>query len=119
VSEAGLKRMGLRACGLVMVIAGLALYDTYDVSFTHRVLLPLVMAVGAWALVQNTAAVAMGVTVLAMIHSDLDSTNPIDRIAYPLIAGTGTVTLAVIVWRRFRARIRNTHAARWSSRRTS
>lgn len=111
--------MGLRICGLVMVIAGLALYDTHDVSITHRVLLPLVMAVGAWALVQNTAAVAMGVTVLAVIHSDLDSDNRVDRIAYPLIAGAGAVTLAVIAWRRFRARIRDTHAARWSSRRTS
>lgn len=113
-----LRRMGLRIAGLVLVIAGLALFDTSSSSVTQRLVLPLAMAVGAWALVQNAAAVALGVTVLALIHSDLSASHWIDRLAYPILTGFGGAVLIAIAWRRFRDRMRDTHHARWAGRRS-
>jgi adenosylmethionine-8-amino-7-oxononanoate aminotransferase len=76
------------------------------------------MALGTWALVQNVAAVAIGVTVLATIHTDLSS-DWIHGYAYPALAVAGAVALTFIAAGRLRRRIRETHTERWSDRRAS
>lgn len=114
-----LPRLGLRIAGLVLVTSALALYDTTSAAIAHRLLLPLTLAIGAWALVQNAAAVALVVTALALIHTDLAASHWIDRLAYPAVAASGAAVLIVIASRRFRDRIRHTHDARWSGRRSS
>jgi hypothetical protein len=82
----------------------------------QRLWLPLLMAAGAWALTRNLTAVAFGGTLLAAIHSNLQAAEWVDRLAYPLLALLGSLVLAVILIRRFRARIAATHDARWANR---
>ena len=112
-----LDRPVLRLLGLVVVLAGLAFYDPEGHSVLQRLLLPLLMAAGAWALVQNLAAVALAVAVLGLINLDLAGGDWIDRIAWPAITLTATVAFLWILFRRFRARIAETHDARWAERR--
>jgi hypothetical protein len=108
-----------RLIGLATVLIGLALYDPHAAGAVHRLALPLLMAAGAWALVQNLAAVALAVAVLGMIHLDLANGDWIDRIAWPILTLAAWVTFTWILIGRFRQRIRDTHEARWQSRRDS
>jgi hypothetical protein len=77
---------------------------------------PALLALGAWALVRNVAAVALGTAVLAAIHSDLGAADPVTGVIYPSVAATASLVLAVIFARRFRARILATRAERWAPR---
>jgi hypothetical protein len=106
-----------RLIGLATVLVCLALYDPAGAGALQRLLLPLLMALGAWALVQNLAAVALAVAVLGLIHLDLTTGDWIDRIAWPILTLAAIATLIAIMIRRFRARISETHAARWAERR--
>ena len=106
-----------RLVGLAVVLVCLAVYDPGGDSVQQRLLLPLLMAAGAWALVQNLAAVALAVAVLGVIHLDLGSGDWIDRIAWPLLTLAATAAFVWILVRRFRARIAETHEARWADRR--
>lgn len=114
-----LDRLWLRLTGLLVLLSCLALLDPGSASVFHRLVIPLIMAAGTWALIQNAAAVALGATVLGAIHSELAATHWIDRLAYPALTLTGSAVLAVITFRRFRHRISRTHEARWADRRTS
>ncbi len=106
----------LRGLGVVTICLCLALYEPGGSSLWHQLLLPMLLALGAWLLVQNLAAVAFGTTVLAIIHSSPGSQDPIVGLAYPALAGVGLVTLACILGQRFRARIEATRSARWAHR---
>lgn len=108
-----------RLIGLVVVLICLTVYDPIAGSALQRLLLPLLMAAGAWALVQNLAAVALAVAVLGVIHWDLSTGDWIDRIAWPLLTVLASLTFAWILRDRFRQRIRDTHEARWHSRKDS
>jgi len=112
-----LDRPLLRLAGLATVLACLAFYDPDAGSGLQRLALPLLMALGAWALVQNLAAVALAVAVLGVIHLDLDGDDWIDSIAWPTLTLAAVIALLVIMIRRFRARIAETHEARWADRR--
>ncbi len=108
--------MGYRIAGVCLLIGGLIVYDPNSGSLVHRLAIPALMAFGAWGLVQNLAAVALGVTVLAGIHSDIDNAYWLDALGYPIITIVAALTLTVILVRRFRQRIRDTHAQRWRNR---
>ena len=112
-----LDKPAQRLAGLATLLATFALYDPAAGDAVHRLALPLLMALGAWALVQNLAAIAIAVAVLGVIHLDLTEGDWIDRIAWPLITLLAIVTLAAIMLRRFRQRIADTHEARWEGRR--
>jgi len=112
------ERFPLRVLGFLLLMGCLAFYDATSDSTLHRLGIPLLMALGAWSLVQNLAAVAIGGTVLAVIHTDLGAGQWIDSIAYPALAGIGLAVLTVIAWQRFTRRIARTHDARWSERET-
>jgi hypothetical protein len=105
-----------RLAGLILLIACVLLYDPLLDSAFQRLLVPLVMAVGAWALIQNLTVVAMAVAVLAALASSPGAADWIPGAAYPATAVAAT---GVVLWtaaRRFRRRIRETHAERWSDR---
>lgn len=106
----------LRTAGVVVLVLCLLWYVPGADSTTQRLWLPLLMAAGAWALTRNLTAVALGGTLLAAIHSDLQAAEWIDRLAYPLLALLGALVLTAILVRRFRARIAATHDARWANR---
>lgn len=110
------RGLWLRGAGVGVLILCLLWYVPGADSTAQRLWLPLLMAAGAWALTRNLTAVAIGGTMLAAIHSDLQATEWIDRLAYPLLALLGALVLAVILLRRFRARIIATHDARWANR---
>ena len=111
-----LDRPWHRLAGLAVVLVCLGVYEPGTAGTDQRLIYPLVMAAGAWALVQNLTAVALAGTVLAVIHTDL-SGDWISRYAYPGLAVMGVVILAWTGVQRFRRRIAETHGARWSDRR--
>ena len=106
-----------RLLGLLTILGCLAFYDPESTAVAQRLLLPLLMAAGAWALVQNLAAVALAVVVLGLIHLDFSSGDWIDRIAWPILTLTAGLTFGAILIGRFRQRISDTHEARWQRRR--
>lgn len=112
-----LDRPWQRLAGLVVLLGCLALFEPGAPGMLHRLVYPLVMAAGAWALVQNGVAVALAGTVLAAIHSDPGAQDRITGIVYPALAVAGGLILLVTAARRFRRRIAETHDARWSDRR--
>jgi len=110
------SRTWLRLLGTAVIIAALLIYEPGADDVVQRLGLPLVLAAGAFALVQNPAAVALGTLVLAVIHSDLSAASWIPAAAYPLIAAAATLVLLSIGWRRLKDNIAATHEARWASR---
>ena len=114
-----LDRPVQRLVGLAIVLASLAFYDPSATSVVQRLAVPLLMALGAWALVQNLAAVALAVAVLGVIHLDLATGDWVDRIAWPILTLAAVATFLWILIGRFRQRIRDTHEARWQRRRDS
>ena len=111
-----LKLAGARISGLLILIVCFAIYDPQSASLTHRLVLPLIMVLGAWALVQNAAIVALATALLAGLASNPGSGFWIEAYAYPVLAIVAGVTVAAITAQRFRQRIQDTHAARWSNR---
>ncbi len=112
-----LDRPWQRLTGLIIVLGCLAIYDPGAAGVDQRLILPLLMALGAWALVQNLAAVALAVVVLGIIHLDLGASNWIDRVAWPVLTLAAGLTLMMIGLKRFRRRIEETHESRWADRR--
>lgn len=110
------SRIWLRLLGTAVIIAALLVYEPGADDVIQRLGLPLILAAGALALVQNPAAVALGTLVLAVIHSDLNAASWIPATAYPLIAVAATLVLLSIGWRRLKDNIAATHEARWASR---
>ncbi len=108
-----------RLIGLTIVLVCLAVYDPAATSPMQRLVLPLMMAAGAWALVQNLAAVALAVAVLGAVHWDLATGDWIDRVAWPILTVFASLAFLWILLNRFRQRIRDTHEARWQGRRDS
>ena len=117
--DLALKRPVLRLLGFISLIACLIFYDSTSSATTHRLVLPLLMAAGSWALVQNATAVLLGISVLTFIHTNLAASHWIDRFAYPALAALSILALLTILIARFRRRIRATHAERWTERRSS
>lgn len=112
-----LDRPWHRLAGLLVLLGCLALFEPGAPGLSHRLVYPLAMAAGAWALVQNGVVVALAGTVLAVIHTDLGAPDRISGIVYPALALAGALLLLVTAVRRFRRRIAETHEARWSDRR--
>lgn len=111
-----IDRLALRAAGTAALIVALLIYDATSDALWQSLLLPLGMAIGALALVQNVAAVAFGTVILALIHSDLSGDSWVERLAYPLLAAAAGTTLLAISITRFRRRIIDTRDARWARR---
>ncbi len=106
----------VRGLGGLMIAAGLWLYDD---ALPHPLIglaLPALFAAGLLLLLRNLAAVCLGTGLLALTHTDLNGDWMV-AIAYPLIAITTLGGSAYIYCIRFQQRIRNTHGARWRSRR--
>ena len=108
--------MGRRISGVVVLSGCLLAYDPAGTDLLQRGIIPALMALAAWGLVQNLAAVALGVAVLGAIHSDFSAPHCLDRLVYPATSLAAGVTVAVIVWRRFQRRIQATHEPRWRNR---
>ena len=113
-----LNRPALRLLGFISLIACLVFYDSTSSTTTHRLVVPLLMAAGSWALVQNATAVLLGISVLTFIHTDLAASHWIDRFAFPALAALSTLALLAILVARFRRYIKATHAERWTERRS-
>ncbi len=111
-----LDRPVARLFGLTLILVCLALFNPEANTALQRLVVPLLMAAGAWALVQNLAAVALAVAVLGAIHWDLASGDWIDRFAWPVLTVLAGITFLWILLGRFRQRIRDTHEQRWLSR---
>ena len=106
-----------RIAGVVLLAVCVVAYEPTADTAWHRLLLPLGMALAAWLMVQNLAAVALGTFLLAAIHGDPGAGDAITGIGYPVVAAVAGLTLLGILVQRFRARIRATHDARWQRRR--
>jgi len=106
-----------RLSGLVVILACLTIFEPGTGGVAQQLVIPLVMAAGALALIQNLAAIALAMAVLGVIHLDLNADNWIDRIAWPVLTVAALLVLMMIGLKRFRRRINETHDARWADRR--
>jgi hypothetical protein len=110
------SRILQRLVGLMLVIIFLFGYAPDSSTLMQRLWLPLLGGVGAFLVVQNVLAVALGVALLAGINSAPGSSDALNGTVYPLLAATGAIVAGVIVARRFGAAMRNTRAARRAAR---
>lgn len=107
----------LRGLGLILILASSLIFDSHSDAPMHDLWLPLVMAISAMLALQNTLAVALGTTALAGIHTNFQSADWVQAQAYPLLVMFGTLTIVVILVRRFRERIIVTREEREARRR--
>jgi len=105
-----------RIAGVVLLGLAVLLYDSASDSPIHRLVVPLAMAVATWLMVQNAAAVLLGVVLLTAIHSDPADSDWINSHAYPALAILSGGALGYIGLQRFRRRIAATREARWRHR---
>lgn len=106
----------LRGAGVLIIAVGLWAYDSSLPDVWAGLILPALFAVGALMVLRNLLAICLGAGLLALVRSDLGG-DWVSAIAYPLIAALALGLGAAILLRRFRQRMRDTHAARWRSRR--
>jgi len=105
-----------RASGVVVTAVCIFFLDTQNPSVKHQLLIPLTLALAAYLMTQAPLAVAFAGLSLATIHGDLSATSWIQAQAYPFIALLSLAVCIVLTSIRFKARIAQTHAARWQSR---
>ena len=108
---------GWRIAGLVLAAGIIFFLDTQSPTALHQLWLPLALAVAAFMMTQALMAVAFACLVLATINADLSVQHWIPSLAYPAVAVISGFVCLVIMTRRFRQRIAETHDARWAHRR--
>ena len=113
------EHLGWRLIGVLLLGVAVIAYEPSAGDPVNRLLIPVIMAIAAWLMVRNLAAVALGACLLAVIHSNPSSTDWIDARAYPGLAALAAVILITIFARRFNRRIKETREARWAHRRNS
>ena len=106
----------LRGSGVLIIAIGLWAYDNSLPAVWAGLILPALFAVGILLVLRNLVAVSLGAGLLALARWDLGG-DWLSGIAYPLIAALALGLSTAILLRRFRQRMRDTHAARWRSRR--
>jgi hypothetical protein len=105
-----------RIAGVVLMGMIVMVFDATSGAALHELVLPLGMALAAWLMVQNAAAVLLGITLLAAIHTDPASPDWVIGRAYPAVAILSGGVLVYIALQRFRKHIEATREARWSRR---
>lgn len=111
-----MNRLPARIGGVVLLAIAVVFFDPISASPLHRLVLPVTMALAAWLMVQNAAAVLLGATLLTTIHAEPQNPDWIVGRAYPALALACGAALGYIAWQRFRRRIEATREARWRSR---
>lgn len=106
-----------RAAGVLVAALIVFFLDTQSVSVLHRLVLPLGLAVAAWLMTRSLMAVAFATFTMAAISTRFSADSWMPSIAYPSIACLSLLVCAVIIIRRFRERIADTHEQRWAQRR--
>ncbi len=106
----------LRAAGLLLILIGIFTFDENSTLTTHTLWLPLMMALGAGLALQNVLAVALAITALSGIHTNLQADDWVTARAYPTLATIGAVLIAIILTIRFRRNIAASRAARQAER---
>jgi len=112
----GRQRLWQRIAVALLLFACLSYLDPQSAHWLHRLIIPLGLALAAWLLTGALLAVALACFCLSLVHADLDSTQWIEAWAYPALATASLGVAAVIITRRFRGHIRETHDARWQNR---
>ncbi len=117
MKPAVLEHLPWRIAGLVALAVLVVLYQPETGGALNGVVIPVAMALATWLLVQKVIAVALGAGLLAAIHSAPGSGDWVVGIAYPALAATCALILALVLGRRFRRHMAATHEARWRHRR--
>lgn len=112
----GLNHPGQRISGCLIILAIVFVIDLDNPAALHQLLLPLGLALGAYLVSQAFAAVCIAALALSLIHMNTASGEWISAIAYPAVAAIAALALIGISAQRFRARIAETHTARWQHR---
>ena len=107
----------IRGLGVAIVGVALTTYrETLPLVVTD-LLLPIAFGLGTLLILRNLAAVCLGAGLLALVHSEPNGGHWIVSIAYPLIAFGCFATAIGIYGTRFRQHVKDSHDARWRSRR--
>ncbi len=105
-----LRLLALLALGVVFIFYR----PGAEPELVNSILLPLLAFAAAWYLSGSLVAVAFGVLLLGIAHSDLASAAWHESVAYPALALIAGATLAVSLTLRFRKAM---HARREARRR--
>ena len=108
-----------RVVGLALAVVLLLTYEPGAPGMVNRIALPALLVLAGWLALRSAVALALAVTLLAGIHSVPGAADPYSGIVYPAIAAVSAATALVLLVSRFRRRVNETRAARWSERSAS
>lgn len=108
-----------RAIGVGLALLAALLIEPDSRTWIHALVLPLLMALGAYLAAQNLLVVAAIVGALAGSASDLGSNDVFASAAYPVLASACAVTVVWLLAQRLRQRMHDTHEERWRRRRAA
>ena len=106
----------MRIAGLVLIGAGLFSIDGGSSAPMHTLILPLVMAAGAALALRNVLAVALAVLALAGIRAEPGHPDWVVGVAYPALAAAAGLTVATLLFLRFKAYSAQTRSERHARR---
>ncbi|MEM9623677.1 MAG: hypothetical protein AAF993_18670 [Pseudomonadota bacterium] len=106
-------KISRRIAGLSLLLGALLSFSPGQSGLLHQVILPLLIGLGAWLVLGSLLAVALAGSIVAAVHSNLDSSDWVLAYLYPTICALCTLVVAIICVRRFRTHINNTRHARW------
>ncbi len=106
-----------RLGGVIIAACIVFFLDTTSTDALHKLWLPLGLAFSAFLMTQALMAVAFACLVMAGLNIDLAAGYWVPVWGYPSVAAVSLVVCLIIVVRRFRQRIAETHDARWARRR--
>lgn len=109
-----------RITGLLMLATALLLLGTDFATPVWEEWLTIalygLMVTGALLITRAILAVALASACLALVHTDLSAPAMLPSVFYPAIVVVAASIAAVVITRRFRTRMSDTHGARWLAR---
>ena len=110
------RRATKRGIGFLVTLSAFLFWESGTTGVVNQLLLPLVIALGAYLIVENLLAIAVAIAALAGIHGDLTNPAWIESRAYPAVALTAAVVAGALIVQRFRERVETTRDERRSAR---
>ncbi len=104
-----------RVTGLLLVLGVLVLLNPLKADIVHRLLFPLMAMLGCALILRSVLAIALASATLAVLAINFSGDVYQARV-YPALALVAFLVVTLELARRFRDRIKNSHAQRWAPR---
>ena len=111
-----MTHLPLRLAGIALTALVLFTIDLNQRDALHGLILPLLLAGGAYLITQSIMAVALAVLTLSAANAQLAAEHWLEAYAYPALALVSGLTCLSLLIIRFRARVHATRKERWAHR---